>query len=534
MSLFSRTLSKPEVREDYVKEIAKANIYGIALRTPLQEARSLSARTKRKVLLKREDQQSVFSFKIRGAANKINNLNPEEKKAGVITASAGNHAQGVALAAKKLGIKATIVMPCTTPEIKVHAVQSHGADVVLHGDAFPEALQQALELCEKHKMTFVHPYDDKDVIAGQGTIGKEILEQYPDPIEAIFVPVGGGGLIAGIVSWVKHIRPDVKVIGVEPQDSNCLYQALAAGNRVKLPQVGLFADGVAVAQIGEKPFDILRELLDETLLVSVEDICAATWDIFNETRTMPEPAGALSVAGINKYLETHQGSSDAALVAVISGANVDPDRVRYMAERISIGQRREMLMAVTLPERPRALLEFCRLLNGNAITEFNYRYANDRDAKIFVGLRVSDATKDRPKIFEKLQANGYNIVDLTDNDLAKEHTRHMVGGRPPCFLDETLYSFEFPERPGALLNFLEKMPPLWNISLFHYRSHGASHGRVLMGLQVSKEERAKLKAMIEASDYNGVDESGNPAYALFLGDLPDPATKTPHEREEKS
>jgi len=503
--------------EEYAKKIIAVNFRGIVERTALQKAPVLSARAGRTVLLKREDQQSVFSFKIRGAANKISALDAAQKRAGVITASAGNHAQGVALAAQKYQIQATIVMPCTTPDIKVEAVRSKGAKVVLHGDAFPEALQHALELQAADGMVFIHPYDDDDVIAGQGTIAKEILEQYPDDIEAVFVPVGGGGLVAGITAWIKHIRPNVKVIGVEPEGSCCLHQAMAAGERVKLSQVELFADGVAVAQIGEKPFALLRKLIDETILVSVDEICAAAWDVFADTRTIPEPAGALGVAGIKKYLERAKTSGDGALVAVISGANIDSDRVRYMAERIAVGQKREILMSVVLPERPGALREFCGLLNGHGITEFNYRYASAAQAHIFVGLRVQNYAKDCGPILARLSSNGYKVTDLTDNDLAKEHIRHMVGGRPPCPLNEVLYSFAFPERPGALLAFLEKMPPAWNISLFHYRCHGASHGRVLMGLQVPLGERAELKARLEDGEFDGRDESANPAYAFFLG-----------------
>jgi len=503
--------------EEYAQKISAANFHGAVSRTALQQASILSASLERTILLKREDQQSVFSFKIRGAANKICALNEAQKSAGVITASAGNHAQGVALAAKMFHIRATIVMPRTTPEVKVAAVKAKGANVVLYGDAFPQALQYALDLQAKEGMTFIHPYDDADVIAGQGTIGKEILEQYPEDIEAIFVPVGGGGLVAGITAWIKYARPNVKVIGVEPDGSCCLHQALAAGERVKLAQVELFADGVAVAQIGEKPFELLRDLIDDTILVSVDEICAAAWDIFGETRTVPEPAGALGVAGMKKYLEKAGAKGEGALVAVVSGANVDSDRVRYMAERISVGQKREILMSVVLPERPGALREFCSLLDGHAITEFNYRYASAEQALIFVGLRVQNYATDSGPILANLQSHGFTVTDLTDNDMVKEHIRHMVGGRPPCPLNEVLYSFAFPERPGALLTFLEKLPPAWNISLFHYRSHGASHGRVLMGLQVPVGEREQLRSLLEGGELSGRDETANPAYALFLG-----------------
>ncbi|MGE4350575.1 MAG: threonine ammonia-lyase, biosynthetic [Bdellovibrionales bacterium] len=501
----------------YVKKINEADFCGVVCQTSLQKAPQLSAKTGRTVLLKREDQQSVFSFKIRGAANKIRSLDEVQKQAGVITASAGNHAQGVAVAAKKFGIPATIVMPRTTPEVKVSAVRAHGANVVLFGDAFPDSLQHALDLQAQKGMTFVHPYDDDEVIAGQGTIAKEILEQYPQDIEAIFVPVGGGGLIAGVTAWIKQMRPEIKVIGVEPEGSCCLREALVTGERVKLPQVELFADGVAVAQVGEKPFALLKDLVDDVVLVSVDEICAAAWDVFGDTRTIPEPAGALSVAGIKRYVERQEEQASGALVAIISGANVDSDRVRYMAERISIGQKREILMSVGLPERPGALLEFCRTLNGFGITEFNYRYANDQKAQILVGLRVQDYATDSARILSQLAAKGFDAMDLTDNDLVKEHIRHMVGGRPPCPLNEVLYSFIFPERPGALLSFLEKMPPGWNISLFHYRCLGASHGRVLMGLQVPLEDRAQIRKALEGGEFEGNYETANPAYGLFLG-----------------
>ncbi len=504
--------------EDYAKMIKAADFHGIVQRTPLQRASMLSAATGRTVFLKREDQQPVFSFKVRGATNKIGALTMAQKRAGVITASAGNHAQGVALAAKMFQIKATIVMPRTTPEIKVNAVKAHGAGVVLYGDAFPEALQHALDLQVEQGLTFIHPYDDDEVIAGQGTIGKEILEDAPCPIDAVFIPVGGGGLAAGVAAWIKHVRPNVKVFGVEPVGSDCLTKALAAGSRVRLPKVELFADGVAVAQVGEKPFEILREVLDGTILVSVDEICAAAWDVSGDTRTVPEPSGALSVAGLKKYLEGERAEGKGALVAIISGANVDSDRVRYMAERISVGQKREVLMSVTLPERPGAYREFCRLLNGHAITEFNYRYASGKKAFVFVGLRVQNYAKDAGPILDRLSSNGFPVTDLTDNEIAKEHIRHMVGGRPPCRLNEVVYSFEFPEHPGALLAFLEKIRPSWNISLFHYRSHGASHGRVLMGLQVPESERADMKALFEGAELNGRDETDNPAYTQFLCD----------------
>ncbi len=515
-AVLSQTTDAQKLIAGYAKDISNADIYDVVEQTQLQRARALSAATGCNVYLKREDQQPVFSFKIRGAANMIKGLSDEEREKGVITASAGNHAQGVACTAESLGLKATIVMPVTTPQIKVNAVRSYGAEVVLYGNAFPDALEYAQNLQAERGMTFVHPYDDRAVIVGQGTIGKEILEQHRKPIEAIFVPVGGGGLIAGIAAYVKHNHPEIKIIGVEPTDSDCLNQAMREQYRIILPNVGLFADGVAVKQIGAEPFLIARNWVDATIQVNANEISAAAADIYGDTRTFVEPAGALGVAGLKKYAErlTSRGQTD--LVAVVSGANTDFDRIRHMAERISGAQKREMLMAVTLPECPGALREFCRQLNGHGITEFNYRHAGTEDAHIFVGLRVQNYESERDGILDKLNTKGFPTIDLTQNDMSKEHVRHMVGGRPADALDEALYSFEFPERPGALLSFLEAMPEDWNISLFHYRCHGASHGQVLMGFQVPENERDALKNFIEASEFNGKDETGNPAYSLFL------------------
>ena len=511
-----QTTDAQKLLASYYQKICEANIYDVAIVTRLRRARLLSKSTGYNVWLKSEDEQEVHSFKIRGAANKIMGLSEDEKKRGVITASAGNHAQGVAYTAERLGLKATIVMPMTTPRIKVDAVKSYGAAVILHGNAFPDALEYALKLQTERKMTFVHPYDDEAVIAGQGTIGREILEQHPKPIEAIFVPVGGGGLIAGIAAYVKFTHPEVKIIGVEPTDSDCLHQALCEDYRIVLPQVGLFADGVAVKQIGASPFLVARSYVDGTIRVDTDEIIAALGDIYSETRAFVEPAGALAVAGLKKYAEQLTGRDPADLVAIVSGANPDFDRIHYVAGRISASQKREMLMAVTLPERPGALREFCRQLNGHGITEFNYRHAGTDDAHIFVGIRVQNYESEHQGILGKMNAKGFPATDLTKDDMSKEHVRHMVGGRPPSALDETLYSFEFPERPGALLTFLESMPPEWNISLFHYRCHGASHGRVLMGFQVPEMERDSLKNFIKASGFNGKDETDNPAYTLFL------------------
>ncbi len=503
--------------QDYIKRILTAPVYDVAIQSPLDAAPLLSARLGRKLWLKREDLQPVFSFKLRGAYAKIMALAPEARASGVITASAGNHAQGVALSAKKLKIRAVIVMPATTPEIKIKAVQNFGAEVVLHGDAYPDALEHALELRDKQQLTFVHPYDDPDVIAGQGTIGMEILRQHTGGLEAIFVPVGGGGLVAGIAAYVKFVRPEVKVIGVEPEDADCMYQALKADRRVKLPQVGIFADGVAVAQAGEENFRLARKFVDSVIRVTTDEICAAIKDIFTDTRAVAEPAGALSVAGVKKYAEK-RGKDAAAgdLVAVVSGANINFERMRYIAERTTVGEKREMLLAVTLPEEPGSLLKFCSLLGRRNITEFNYRYFSDATAHIFVGVQAQNAGVESKPFIDKLKDQGFAVRDLTDNDLAKVHIRHMVGGRPSSLIDEVLYSFEFPERPGALLKFLAAMNHSWNISLFHYRNHGAAYGRVLMGLQVPPADRPKLEKIIGQVGFAAQEETSNPAYRLFL------------------
>lgn len=503
--------------QSYIKKILNAPVYDVAIQSPLDFAVNYSTRMGRKIWLKREDLQPVFSFKLRGAYNKIMSLSPEARQKGVIAASAGNHAQGVALAAKKLKIKAVIVMPATTPEIKVKAVQGHGAEVILHGDAFDDAYEQAQSLARERKLTFIHPYDDPEVIAGQGTIGMEILRQHSGPIEAIFVCVGGGGLIAGVAAYVKFVRPEIKIIGVEPEDSDCLYQALKADKRVKLPQVGLFADGVAVQQIGEEPFRIAREYVDEVIRVSTDEICAAIKDIFTDTRSIAEPAGALGVAGIRKYLEKRGDQpSKGALIATVSGANTNFERLRYVAERTAVGEKREMLLAVMLPEEAGALRKFCGLLGKRNITEFNYRYFSESEAQIFVGLQVQNYEEEAKPFLRRLKEHGFPALDLTENDLAKEHIRYMVGGRPPRLMDEILYSFEFPERPGALLRFLTSLNHSWNISLFHYRNHGAAYGHVLMGLQVPKSERTRFEKLIEETGFMAKDETVNPAYRVFL------------------
>nr|WP_288256079.1 threonine ammonia-lyase, biosynthetic [uncultured Pseudomonas sp.] len=502
--------------EQYVKKILTSRVYDVAVETPLQPARQLSERLGSQILLKREDLQPVYSFKIRGAYNKLAQLSAEELARGVVTASAGNHAQGLALAAKHLGVKATIVMPRTTPELKVQGVRSRGGKVVLHGDAFPEALAHSLKLVEEKGYTYIHPYDDPLVIAGQGTVAMEVLRQHQGHIDAIFVPVGGGGLIAGIAAYVKYLRPEIKVIGVEPDDSNCLQQAMAAGERVVLPTVGLFADGVAVAQIGQHTFDICKQYVDEVITVSTDEICAAIKDIYDDTRSITEPAGALAVAGIKKYVE-RQGANGEVLVGIDSGANVNFDRLRHVAERAELGEKREAIIAVTIPEQPGSFKAFCEAVGKRQITEFNYRYHTDREAHIFVGVQTHPENDPRQALVEGLRAQGFPVLDLTDNELAKLHIRHMVGGHAAGVGNEMVLRFEFPERPGALFNFLQKLGGRWNISMFHYRNHGAADGRVLAALQVPEDERHQVPTALDAIGYPYWDESDNPAYRLFLG-----------------
>ncbi|MDP2795628.1 MAG: threonine ammonia-lyase, biosynthetic [Sulfurisoma sp.] len=502
---------------DYLEKILNARVYDVAIETPLDLASNLTARTGNRILLKREDMQPVFSFKLRGAYNKIVHLAPAQRKRGVICASAGNHAQGVALSARKLGCRAVIVMPTTTPPIKIDAVRKHGGamvEVVLAGDSYDEAHAHALELEKRKKLVFIHPFDDPDVIAGQGTIGMEILRQHPDPIDAVFCCIGGGGLIAGVAAYIKRLRPHTKIIGVEAADADAMARSLAAGRRVRLDSVGLFADGAAVKYVGQETFRLCQEYVDEVVLVDTDAICAAIKDVFEDTRSILEPAGALAIAGAKAWAKA-TGAKDKTLVAVASGANMNFDRLRFVAERAELGEQREAVLAVTIPEKPGSFRKFCNLIGKRAITEFNYRFSDAREAHVFAGVQVADRAESL-KLVESLQKHGLATLDLTDDEMAKLHVRHMVGGHAPV-AHELLYRFEFPERPGALMNFLESMSRGWNISLFHYRNHGADTGRVLVGMQVPPAEMKEFRAFLKNLGYRHWDESKNPAYKLFLG-----------------
>ncbi len=495
--------------------ISNASVYDVAEISALNFAKSLSKRLDNNIWLKREDQQSVFSFKLRGAYNKISHLDDDQKASGIIAASAGNHAQGVALAAQRLQISAKIIMPVTTPGIKVDSVKSMGAEVILSGDNYDEACSYAYELAEQTKRVFIHPYDDIEVIAGQGTIGKELLEQFQGDIDAVFVPVGGGGLIAGVAAWIKQYSPNTKVIGVEPEDASTLYSAMQAGERVVLPQVGIFADGVAVKQIGMNTFELAKDNVDEVILVSIDEICAAIKDVFDDTRVVSEAAGALAVAGVKKYTQREQ-CKKLNLIAINSGANINFDRLRHVTERTELGEGREGLFAVTIPEEKGSFLKFCKMIGSHSISEFNYRYASHREAHIFVGVKFQNAKDEKPKLISMLSGYGYPVNDLSDNEMAKLHVRHMVGGRSPQLNHELIYRFEFPERPGALLKFLSLMGAQWNITLFHYRNHGAAYGRVLVGAQVPSSEVEAFKQFLLDLGYSFYDETDNPIYSLFL------------------
>ena len=500
---------------DYLSKIQNSRVYDVAKITPLELQTSLSKRIQNKVLLKREDMQSVFSFKLRGAYNKMVNLPADVLAKGVIAASAGNHAQGVALAAQKLNCRAVIVMPTTTPLIKINAVKSRGAEVVLFGDSYSDAYAHALKLEQVEGLTFVHPYDDPDVIAGQGTIGMEILNAYPEPIHAIFCCVGGGGLLAGIAAYVKALRPEIKIIGVEAKDAEAMTESLKRGHRVMLDQVGLFADGAAVKQVGEHTFALCQQYVDEMIVVDNDAICAAIKDVFEDTRSILEPAGALATAGIKEYAKLNNLKNE-TLIGIASGANMNFDRLRFIAERAEIGEKREAVLAVTIPEKPGAFKTFCRLLGDRNITEFNYRYSDPKNAHIFVGVAIADPSESATLV-AALQAQGLPTIDLTDNEVAKLHLRHLVGGHAPQAENEMVFRFEFPEKPGALMKFLDTMGHDWNISLFHYRNHGADFGRVLVGMQVPPEDTTAFREFLDNLGYPHWDETSNPAYKLFLG-----------------
>jgi threonine dehydratase len=498
----------------YIERILRARVYEVAHETPLSPAPLLSRRLANAVWLKREDLQPVFSFKLRGAYNKLHHLPPEARARGVIAASAGNHAQGVSLGASRLGIEATIVMPRTTPAIKVQAVRNFGGQALLHGDSYDEACARACALAAERGLSFIHPFDDPEVIAGQGTIGMELLRQHPDPPTAIFVPVGGGGLIAGIAAYVKHLHPQVLIIGVEPAEAPTLHRALAAGEPVDLPEVGLFADGVAVRRIGAESFRVARRCVDEVILVETDEICAAIKDIYDDTRGIAEPAGALAVAGLKRYVEIY-GLRDESLIAIESGANINFDRLRHVAERAELGERREALFAVGIPEQPGSFLAFCKAIGKRQITEFNYRYSDAHEAQVFVGMELGGGREERRELAEQLETKGFRLLDMSENETAKLHIRFMVGGHAPGLNDERLVRFEFPERPGALLKFLSSLGRRWNISLFHYRNHGAAYGRVLMGIQVPGAEQAAFEQNLHSLGYPFWDETDNPACRLF-------------------
>lgn len=506
--------------QEYMRRILTSRVYDVAIESPLDPLPRLTERLGRTALLKREDLQPVFSFKLRGAYNKMAGLTTEALERGVICASAGNHAQGVALAAQKLGAKAWVVMPRTTPAIKVQAVKRRGARVVLHGDSFDEANTHARQIEAEKGLTFIHPYDDPDVIAGQATIGLEILRQHPGPIEAIFVQIGGGGLAAGIATCVKFLRPEIKVIGVEPEDAASMARAIADGTRTPLDQVGLFADGVAVRQAGEETFRLCRDLLDGVLIVDTDEICAAVKDIFDDTRAIAEPAGALGLAGLKRYAAANP-SPGGALLAINSGANMNFGRLRHIAERAEIGEKREALFAVTIDERPGSYRRFVQALGRRSVTEFNYRYSDPALARIFVGVELTEGLQEKQALLAHLRDQGHTVVDMSDNEMAKVHVRYMVGGRASGLANELVYRFQFPERPGALIKFLNDLAPDWNISMFHYRNHGADYGRVLAGIQVPPDQRETFQRNLDHLAYPYWDETGNPAYRFFLDGTPE-------------
>jgi len=504
------------MQERYIERILKARVYDVAIESPLEDAPRLSRRLGNRVLFKREDLQPVFSFKLRGAYNKVAHLSDTVARRGVICASAGNHAQGVALAARRRGIPAVIVMPQTTPAIKVQAVLDLGGEVVLHGDDFDHAYEQSVELARERGLTFVHPFDDPDVIAGQGTIGMEILRQLSDAPDAIFVPIGGGGLVAGIAAYVKSLYPKVRIVGVEPEDAASMHDSLLAGERVTLARVGIFADGVAVRRVGEETFRLAQKYVDEVVLVTTDEICAAIQDIFEDNRTIAEPAGALAVAGIKKWV-AREGCEERTLVSLNCGANINFDRLRHVAERADLGAGREALLAVEIPEQPGSFLRFCQLLGRRSVTEFNYRYDDAQAARIFVGVALNEGRSGKQTLLDLVAGAGYPVFDMSDDEMAKLHVRYMVGGRAQGLVHERLLRFEFPERPGALLRFLQAIGSRWNISLFHYRNHGSDYGRVLAGVQVPPESAEEFSRHLRELQYAYTEETCNPAYRMFLG-----------------
>ncbi|WP_042299458.1 threonine ammonia-lyase, biosynthetic [Paraburkholderia kururiensis] len=502
---------------DYLKKILTARVYDVARETELEHAPNLSARMRNAIYLKREDNQPVFSFKLRGAYNKMINLPADVRARGVITASAGNHAQGVAYSAARLGVKAVIVVPVTTPQVKVDAVRAHGGptvEVVQSGESYSDAYAHALKIQEERQLAFVHPFDDPDVIAGQGTIAMEMLSQHQGPIHAIFVPIGGGGLASGVASYVKAVRPEIKVIGVQTEDSCAMAKSIKAGERVALNEVGLFSDGTAVKLVGEETFRVCRETLDEVITVDTDALCAAIKDVFQDTRSLLEPAGSLAVAGAKQYAE-REGIEGETLIAITSGANMNFDRMRFVAERAEVGESREAVFAVTIPEERGSFKRFCALVGTRSVTEFNYRIADAQSAHIFVGVQIKNRGESA-QIAANFEAHGFATVDLTGDELSKQHVRYMVGGRSPLAHDERLFRFEFPERPGALMKFLSSMAPNWNISLFHYRNQGADYSSILVGIQVPKAEDAEFGRFLATLGYPNWEETANPVYRLFL------------------
>jgi len=500
---------------DYRQRIRNASVYDVAIRSPLEFAPNLSARLQNRIWFKREDLQPVFSFKLRGAYNKLASLPDDALANGVICSSAGNHAQGVALAAKRRGIRAVIVMPVTTPSIKVQAVRALGGDVVLHGDNYDEAYAHGRQLEAERGLLFIHPFDDPDVIAGQGTIAMELLEQASEDIDAVFVPIGGGGLIAGIAAWLKSERPTVRIVGVEPDDSCAMRDSIEAGEPVTLDHVGIFADGVAVRRVGDETFRLCQKHVDDFITVDTDQVCAAIKDIFEDTRSIVEPAGGLAVAGMKKYVADNE-VRDKVFVTINCGANVNFDRLRHIAERAAIGEQTEMLLAAEIPEEPGSFRRFCEVIGKRSVTEFNYRYSDAAKAHIFVGIQLTGGRAERKALLAELDKAGYPVADLSENEMAKLHVRHMVGGRSPAVRNERLFRFEFPERPGALLGFLNAIGTDWNISLFHYRNHGSDYGRILAGIDVPQEETEELEAHLAVLGYPHWEESDNPAYAMFL------------------